>query len=135
MTLHDVLAEGRAAANARMTETVVAGIYTDGTDPVTLEPTRVLVQQVYPVPPATGVAWIKYPSLSVAEREGPSMPVQKQTPELRIPHGSPVLPEGTEVHVTASTIDPTLVGRRYKVTGAPQAGQTTSLRHPLEEVS
>lgn len=125
-----ILARGRESAESRMTETVSGGVWGDGTDPVTLEPTRVLVEEHY-----AGRGRVKYPSLSVSDVSESSQPVGVQEPYLSVPTGSTALVEGDEVAVTASTADGSLVGRRYTVMGAPQAGQTTSLRYPLKELS
>jgi hypothetical protein len=37
--------------------------------------------------------------------------------------------------VLASSVDPSLVGRKFRVAGNAQAGQVTSHRYPVEEVS
>ncbi len=113
-----------------MTDTVTVGSFTDGTDPVTGDPTRVPVDTRY-----EGRGRIKYESLAVSEQDGAGSPVASQTPYLSIPTGSPRAFEGDAVWVTASTADDGLVGRTYQVTGAPQAGQTTSHRYPLKELS
>lgn len=113
-----------------MTETVTVGLFEVGTDPVTLDPTRVLVESYY-----EGKARIKFPSLNVSTSSDTSQTVNTQQPYLSIPSGSPVIPEGAEVLVTASTVDPLIVGLAFTVEGVPQSGQTTSHRYPLEGVS
>lgn len=127
--LNRALGMGRSLAESRMTETVSGGVWEDGTNE-NLEPTRVLVDEHY-----AGKGRIKYPSLSVSDVSEPSQPVGVQEPYLSVPTGSTALVEGDEVEVSASTADSSLVGRRYTVMGAPQAGQTTSLRYPLKELS
>ncbi|MEI3845322.1 MULTISPECIES: DUF6093 family protein [unclassified Microbacterium] len=124
------LGMGRQLANARMTETVTAGRYKDGTDEETGNPTRVLVEAFY-----SGPARVKYVSLAVTEREEPSQVLAAQQPLMSVPTTAPAIPEGLEVHVESSSSDPGLVGRFYRVQGAPQAGQTTSHRYPLQELS
>lgn len=137
--LDEALAEGRAAAEARMTETVTVGEYRDSTDPTTGQAVRVPVVQRYPasddVSPGAGRARLKYPSLAVSESSQSSQVVSAQEPLLSIPTGSPELHEGDEVRVLASTSDSMLVGRVFRVQGAPQSGQTTSARYPLKELS
>lgn len=125
-----ILKRGRGFAEDRMSETVSGGKVEDGTDPVTLEPTHVLTVTRY-----AGKGRIKYPSLSVSDVSEPSQPVGVQEPYLSVPTGSTALVEGDGVVVTASSADGSLVGRWYTVMGAPQAGQTTSLRYPLKELS
>lgn len=129
--LHGALRLGRRMTNVRMTETVTIGRYKDGTDPATGDPTRTLVGTAT----YTGPGQIKYPTLTVSDSLAASQQVAAQSPMLKIPTGSPVPSRGEEVHVTASTADGSLVGRRYKVDGHPQAGQTTSLRLPLTDLS
>lgn len=126
--LQPALGMGRRHAEARMTETVAAGEFRDGTD-ANGDATRVLVTERY-----AGRARIKYPSLGVAPVNEPSQDASAQQLLVSIPTGSPRLLEGDEIHVTSSTADGSLVGRRYSVEGAPQAGQTTSLRYPLKEL-
>lgn len=118
----------RAEANSRMTETVTAGVFTDGTDPDTLEPTRVLAVEHY-----AGIGRIRWGSREVSNANGPSMPVAVQEPYLSVPFGSPLIHEGDEVHCAASS-DPLLVGRKFTVSGSPVAGQVTAYRYPLEEL-
>ena len=124
-----MLQRGRQMSESRMSETVTAGVYKDGTDE-NGDATRVLVTERY-----AGKGRIKYESLAVSDSDDSSQVVASQTPMLSVPTGSPVLHEGDEVHVTASEADEALVGRFYGVEGAPQSGQTTSLRYPLRELS
>lgn len=113
-----------------MSETVTVGSFTDGTDPETGDPITVPVDTRY-----IGIGRIKYESLAVSDTDGAGSPVATQAPMLSVPTGSPVFYEGDEVQVTASEADGSLVGRSFTIAGTPQAGQTTSLRYPLEERS
>lgn len=113
-----------------MTETVTIGVFEVGTDPVTFDPVRVLVEERY-----SGKARVKYPSSTVSDSSSTSQVVVDQDTLLSIPTGSPDAFEGDEVRVDASEIDPSLVGRVYEIKGRPQAGQTTSHRYPLRELS
>ena len=124
-----MLYRGRRTADSRMSETVTAGRYTDGTDPVTGDPTRVLVEERY-----TGRARLKYESLTVSDSDSTSQVATTQKPMLSIPTGSTLLQEGDEVRVIASTADDLLVNRFYSIEGAPQSGQTTAHRYPLKEL-
>lgn len=125
-----VLERARAAADARMTETVLVGKNERRTDPVT----RKAVDSIQ-TPRYSGPGRIKYPSLATSQRDVPGQPSSEQNPYLSIPAGSPTCAEGEEVHVSGSTADGSLIGRRYKITGAPQAGQTSSHRYPLIELT
>lgn len=128
--LTNALSMGRGMAEARMTETVTIGLFDSGTDPVTFDPIRVLVEERY-----SGKARVKYPSGAVSDRSEPAQVVAEQDLLLSIPTGSPAAHEGDEVRVDSSTVDPSLVGRMYGIKGRPQAGQTTSHRYPLKELS
>lgn len=121
----------RREAEGRMTETVTAGHFTDGVDEATGNPTRVPVgEQLY-----DGIARVKYTDNAVRNAEGASQLVTTQDVTVSLPHGSVVLPEGTDVLVTASTADVALVGRAYKVDGSPTLGQSTAYRYPVTELS
>lgn len=128
--LNRALGMGRMLAEARMTETVTVGVYQDGTDAATGEPTRVLVEQHY-----AGPGRIKYPSLGVTPANSPSLDAAAQVPYLSVTSDEATIQVGDEVHVTASTADSSLVGRTFKVEGRPQSGQTTSHRFPLIQLS
>lgn len=119
----------RAEAESRMTETVQIGVFQDGVDLETGEPTRELVEQRY-----EGKARVRYPGNAVSARDNVQV-VAVQDIVVSIPHGSPVCFEGDEVLVTASTADPALVGKQYTVKGAPEVGQTTAHRYPVTELS
>jgi len=122
---------GRRMAESRMTETVTVGVYTDGTDPVTGDPTRVLATSHY-----AGVGQIKYPSVSVSETSGSGQQVASADVVLKVPvESAPDVRAGDEVLVSASTADGSLVGRRFRVKAWPQSGQVTAHRFPLEELS
>ena len=99
-----------------------------GTDPVTGDPTRTLIVERY-----TGIGRIRYGSREVSNSNTVSMPVGVQEPYLSVPFGSARIMVGDEVQVTASA-DPILVGRAFRVAGAPIAGAVTAYRYPLEEL-
>ena len=123
-------AKARYRLESRMTETVQAGPYRDGTDPDTGDATHVLVEAF-----CDGKGRIKYESLTVSDSDTSSQVVASQRLILSIPTDSPRLQEGFGVRVTASTSDELLVGRFYSVEGSPESGQTTSHRYPLKELS
>lgn len=125
-----VLDQARLRSEARMTEVVEAGLFTDRTDETTGDPIRELVTERY-----TGKARIKYESLTVSDSDTTSQSVASQKPMLSVPSGSPAIFEGDEVRVISSTADGLLIDRFYTVDGAPQSGQTSSHRYPLTELS
>lgn len=123
------LGMGRGMAEARMTETVTIGRFDDG-HAADGSPTRVPVETYY-----TGKARVKLSSLAVSGSNATSQDVSAQKPYVSIPTGSPAIPKGAEVQVSASKVDPLLVGLMLEVEGRPQSGQTTSHRYPLKGLS
>lgn len=119
----------RAEAESRMTETVVVGKFVDGTDPVTLEPSRVLEHERY-----AGVGRIRWNSREVSNSQATGSPAAMQEPYLSVPFGTARFFTDDEVECTGST-DPLLAGRRFKISGGASAGQVTAYRYPLEELS
>lgn len=124
------LPELRAHAESRMTETATVGVYVEGTDVITGDPTRVLQTQRY-----AGKGRLRWASRDVSAHVGPGQPMSVQEPYWSVPYGTPRLQVDDEVVVTASAADPLLVGRRFRITGAPVAGQVTAHRYPIEEVT
>lgn len=126
--LHTALAYGRKHARARFTETVTVGTYemTTGSDG---NPVRTLVGELA----YSGPGQVKYPSAVVTTSDQVG-PVAAQDIIVKLPSGT-VVHEGQEVDVTASTVDASLVGARYRVKGAAQKGQTTAARYPVVELS
>lgn len=119
----------REQAVSRMRETVTFYRVTGETTNADLEVVEVRETIV------TTIARVKYRTLNVHDREQATQLIGSQTPEVHVPFGSAagVLTDDT-ARIDASP-DPTLVGRVYRVTGRPQAGQTTTHRFPVEEIS
>ena len=132
MTLGTDLAAGlvtlRAEAESRMTDVVRAGLFKDGTDPATGDPTRVLVMERY-----AGKARIRWGSREVATSVAASTPIGVQEPYLSVPFGSARIPVGDEVAVESSE-DPLMIGMTFRVAGNPVAGAVTAHRYPLEQL-
>jgi hypothetical protein len=79
---------------------------------------------------------IKYPTLTVSERSAVGQTFSTQSVHAHVAVGAtPNVHADHFVTVTASTADPALVGRTFRVRGNPQAGQVTAHRYPVEEVS
>lgn len=130
MTLLGALAMGRARATLLMTETVTVGVTSTTVDPITLNNVIVLTARY------TGVARIKYPTLTVVESSTQGQALVSQQVQLHVPVGVGLtIQEGDTVTVTASRADVSLLGRTFRVTGRSQAGQVTVSRYPLEELS
>jgi len=121
----------RGQAESRMKETVT---FSRVTGEVTTDPDTLEVVEVRETV-ATTVARIKYRTLNVQDRDQGTQLIALQSPEVHVPFGAaPTVRTDDRVQVTASD-DPTLVGRLFRVTGRPQAGQTTAHRFPVEEIS
>lgn len=125
----EVLARARARANEGMTEAIRGGEWTDGVD-ANLNATRVLTITRY-----TGPAQIKYVSDTVSDQDTAGQVTAEQKPIVKIPIDGALLYEGDEIIVDSSSADATLQGRRYRIAGSPEAGQTSSHRYPLVELS
>lgn len=132
--MHDiggVLPFLRSQAESTFTETVRAGRVTDTTDPVTGDPVQTVAEPfIY-----EGRARVKYPGTAVSESSGTGQVVAEQSVIVKLPVGSPVVPEGSAFVVLTSDVDVSLVGRTYQVEGAPAAGMVTAHRYPVTELS
>lgn len=118
----------RAEAETRMFEVVEVGTFTDGVDPDTGAPTRVLEDARY-----EGKGRIRYGSRDVSNSDGTGSPVVVQSPYLSVPFGSPRLHDGDQVRV-ASSPDPLLADRWFTVAGSAGAGQVAHYKYPLSEL-
>ncbi len=122
-----VIASGRSFQEASFTEIIKAGPLVPVENPVTLETDYVVRAD------QSGPALVKYPTLTVSEREIPGSQVAVGDIVVKRPITEPVVPVGHWFEVTASITDPSLVGRRYRVRAAPQSGFVTSHRYPVSE--
>lgn len=124
-----MLLRGQRMAGERMSESVTVGAFDDGTDPVTGDPIRVLIDSRY-----TGVGRIRWSSREVSNSQVTGSPVAMQEPYLSVPFGAGRFFTGDEVECTGSP-DPLLAGRRFKISGTAGGGQVTAYRYPLEELT
>jgi hypothetical protein len=127
--LAGAIAAGAAHAESRMTETIACGPEAETVDESTGDTVTVTDPQY------DGIAQVKYPTLTPSDREASGQQVVETDVVLKMPLSAPILAVGWVVRVSASAIDQSLVGRRYRVTAPPQSGQVTSHRYPVEEVS
>lgn len=129
--LAGALRSGRRQAESRFTETLE--FYVDGgivTNPDTLVDTR-STTVLHTVP-----GRIKYPTATVSQSAAVGQSFATQDVQAHVAVGStPSVRPDHFCRVTASTVDPGLVGRVYRVKGSAQAGQVTAHRWPLEEQS
>jgi hypothetical protein len=129
MSRDTVLAQGRARVEASMRETILAASYSE-TVGDNLATVRNLVTTHY-----EGVATVEYPTLAVSEREVAGQQVSAADIVVKVPVAAPPIPDGDMIRVLTSASDGALVGREFRVKGAPQSGQVTSHRYPVEELT
>lgn len=134
MRAHRMLVRARAAADSLMSERVRVGPAVDGHNPETGAPTVEIAEPLYGGQEGAP-GQIKYVADSVSESSGTGDTVAVQRPILKVPHGTPLLPEGDAAYVVSSTADDILAGRWYRIAGTPDAGQTSAHRYPLTEIS
>lgn len=125
-----VLGMGRRVAESRMTENVTVGRFEKVRVPGSLDAVLTLVETFY-----VGPARVKFPSASAVVKN----PVGQQVTETNIvaslPTSAGLVSTGALVQVDASSVDPALVARRFRIDGPAQAGQTTAHRYPVVEES
>ena len=129
--LAGALRAGRRQAGARFTESL--NFYVDNgvtTNPDTLVDTRTTTV-LYTVP-----GRVKYPTSTVSESAAAGQSFATQDVQVHVAVGStPNVRPDHFCRVVASTVDPGLVGRVYRIKGSAQAGQVTASRYPVEEAS
>lgn len=130
--LTGTLGLGRSMAAQRFTETLTFFAETTGAIPEGSIDPAIVETTIH----ADVAGQVKFPSLQVSDREqaGQLFAAQQIVAKVGVGAAPNVRPDHF-VRVTASTVDTSLVGRKFRVTGWPQGGQTTSHRYPLEEVS
>ena len=121
---------GRAQAEARFTETFK--VFTESR--VLNESTGVYVTSETAVV-ASVAGRVKFPTLTVAERDQGAQSPAVQDVTVHVAVGSVSAPVGSFWRVLSSDADPSLVGRVFRTKGAPQAGQVTAHRFPVESVA
>ena len=132
MMLLGVLAMGRVQAVARFTET-----FTFFSESYTPPPEGEIDPVLVPTNLYVGVLGrVKFPSLTVSERDQAGQLLAVQSSEVHVGVGATpnVLPDHF-CRVTASTVDSSLVGRKFRIAGFPASGQTTAHRYPVSEAS
>lgn len=121
----------RAAAESRFSETLTFYTSIHGTDPDTLVDTDIETVIHADIP-----GQIKYPSSAVSESSAVGQRFAEQSVIAKVAVGAtPNVRTDHMVRVVASTVDPTLVGRTFRVTGWPQSGSVTSHRYSVSQVS
>lgn len=129
--LAGALRAGRAQAESRFTETLTFYTSTVTQNPDTLIDT-VTETAIHAAIPGR----IKYPTSTVSESSAVGQVFAAQDVQAHVAVGSATNVRADHFcRVTASTVDPGLVGRVYRVKGSAQSGQVTAHRFPVEEVS
>lgn len=127
--VHAAVGMGRRLAAQRLTETVEFYTVEQGTDPVTLQP--VDVETVV----ATTPARVKVVSPSWTEKQIAGQAPAVTQREVHVPVGAVDVGPSVFVRVTASTVDPGMVGRVFRTGMRSGVGQVTVWRYPVEEAS
>ena len=120
----------RAEAESRMTETVTFFSETDGTDPITLQPSTVETVIAADIPAR----------LRSENRQSRDVLIASKAPVvsaliLSVPVSAVRVGPSVFVRVTASTSDSGMVGVKVRTTDFPTMGQVTAWRYPVEQVS
>lgn len=130
--LQGALGLGRTQAVARFTETLTAyrvELPTEPDENGAYTPIEVVLY-------ASVKGRVKFPTLTVSEREQGGQVPAIQDVHVHVAVGAtPNVVVNTLWRVTASTADPSLVGREFRTKGLPQAGQVTAHRYPVEAVN
>lgn len=127
----EVIARGRARAQERFTETFVA--YTVDT---VLDEQTGLLAEVEEVLHADIAGRLKSPTLNTSERAQGGQVSAVQDIEVHVGIGAtPGVVVAAMWRVESSTVDLSLVGRKFRTKGLPQSGSTTAHRYPVESVA
>jgi hypothetical protein len=118
----------RRQAESRFTERLKFFTAVESTDPDTFEVATVETS-LGTVPGRVKVASFQGQDPEVAGQ----YPVVSRL-EVHVAVGSVNAPPDTFVRVLASTMDPGMVGRVFRVSDRPSMGQVTAWRYPVEEV-
>ena len=122
----------KAQAVSRFTETFT--FYKSG--PAVVNPDTLVSAPSETVIHAAVAGRVKYPTSTVSESTAVGQRFAEQDVQVHVAVGAaPLVCADHFCRVTASVVDPGLVGRVYRVKGSPQAGQVTAHRFPVEEVS
>lgn len=133
MTVHDLLARGRAAAEELMTDTVTA-------TRVTGAPGAVNAATGDRAPGAStsiynGIGKIQtYEPHESARKSGEHVYIEQRY-HLHLPISATAVRVGDTITVTASPTDPQLVGRVYRVAGEHSKTWATARRLLLDEIT
>lgn len=128
--LGNALGMGRQYAASRFTETF--DVYTETKD--TDDTGATVTTRTFAYEGLAGQ--VKFPTLTVSEREQGAQVPAVQDIVVKVAVGAATNVKVNHLwKVTASTVDPSLVGRVFRTKGLPQAGQVTAHRFPVESVS
>jgi hypothetical protein len=131
MSVLGAVSMGRVAAEARMTETFRVYEVT-GT---TVDPENDLNVVDVEVDRYSGPGRLAFRSSVVSDVDVGSQLVAVQSARMDLPVSVGTVGTGMFAVVTGSLSDVSVVGRRFRVEGMPQAGQTTAHRFSVVEVT
>jgi len=125
---------GRIQAEARMLDLCEIGTFAETTDPDTFQPIETLVESQY-----AGKCRITSKSNAVSEGQAASQTFADQALVLSVPMADAgLIRTDAKVKVTAvdaSTGNPAMVNRTYRVAGMANGSQATAARFLLEALS
>jgi hypothetical protein len=124
--LAGTLGFARSMAEMTMTETIQSGTEKEGINPSTRKTELVFTVEY------DGPAQVKYPALNSSTREAGGQQYELTSVVVKVPASAAIIPPNRIIRVTASTVDPSLIGRRYRVKDDPQSGAVSSHRYPVE---
>lgn len=119
----------REQAESLMTEVADIGSLTYEQGP-NLETIETISAPVY-----SGRCRLKWQQMRTTDTDVAGQMASESSVVLKLPIGTTGVHEGMMVLVSASTVDPSLPGRRFRIAGTPQSGQVTALRFPVSEES
>lgn len=130
MDIHDVLAEGRAAAESIMTDTVVVSrrSSTPVTDPETHQvtyPTEIIYE---------GRGRVQSRDIEGQDYTDAGAPVMVMAFKAQVPVRVP-LQTNDLIEVVASESDPLMVGRKFRVDSVPRKTHATKTEANVEEAT
>jgi hypothetical protein len=127
------VAQGRAAAQARMLETVV--VRRPAADQTIDDDTVVDGAEFAPAPVYSGPCRVKAPGVQPQRVESAGATVTIQKPELHVPDDAPELLPGDVAFLAADTYTPRLRGKVYRVDDGHAATDSTAQRVPVTMLS
>lgn len=142
MSVLDLLAEGRAAAEAIMLDACTITRVTGPEGEMDLEtglPTPAPTATVYPLPggvaPLDGRCKVQTYEPHESTRESGDHVYTEQRYHLHLPIGAGPFQVGDTATITAAAADPQLIGRSYRIAGLHHKSLATAQRLLVDEIT